>query len=80
MLRGKLRNNLTGLEYNRVTPFADFPIQINLNVKKSEDPFLTEEQKGQDRLDIEALEPTFLIRLHKSNLTADLEERVEKMV
>ena len=73
VIRGKLRNNFTRQEYDRVTPFADFPLQINLNVKKSEDPFLTEEQKWQDRLDIEALEHTYLLRLHKSNLSAELE-------
>lgn len=44
-----------------------------MTVKKSEDPFLTEEQKWMDRLDIEALENTYLLRLHQSNLTTDLE-------
>lgn len=56
-----------------MTPFADFPIQINIVVQKLDDPFLTEEQKWQDRLDIEALEPTYLIRLYKSFLTTELE-------
>ena len=45
ILRGRLRNNLTGLEYSRYVPFADFPIQVNINVTMNDDPFLTEEQK-----------------------------------
>jgi hypothetical protein len=32
VLRGRLRNNATGFEYNRLTALADFPIQININV------------------------------------------------
>ena len=79
VLRGKLRNNLSGLEYSRKVPFADFPIQINISVTKSDDSFLTEEQKWQNRVDIEALEPTYLLRLQKSYLTAELEESVAKM-
>ena len=46
----------------------------------NDDPFLTEEQKWQNRVEIEALEPTYLIRLQKSYLTAELEESVVRMM
>ena len=41
VLKGKMRNNHSGLEYNHLVPFADFPIQVNINITSKDDVFLS---------------------------------------
>lgn len=59
---------------------ADFPLQTNLVLKESQDPFLEGEDKFLDRLNIEALEDTVLLRITSTHITETLEKRVEEML
>jgi hypothetical protein len=59
---------------------ADFPIQTNLVLKESQDPFMESQDRFIDRLNIEALENTVLLRIGSSHITESLEKRVDEMM
>jgi hypothetical protein len=79
VIKGKVLNNDDDHIYDQYDILADFPIQTNLVLTESQDPFLKGDDKYIDRLNIEALQETVLMRISSTHITKPLESRVKEM-
>lgn len=80
IVKGSLRNNDRGQKHGQFEILADYPLQINLQMKDVDDPFAEEEIKKRDRLNFEALEPTVMLSIGPTHITKNLDDKIEAML
>ncbi len=79
IVQGAVRNNESGIVHGQYEILADFPIQTNLILKENENPFVGIGERFLDRLNLEALENSVLLRIAATHITVNLANNVEEM-